>query len=237
MKLTIRNLSIYRQDSLIVQNLSTQIPSGSLTTIIGPSGSGKSTLLLSLNRLIPSQGEIFLGKTDINTIEITSLRRRIGMVFQRPALFSGTVSENLSYGPSLINEALSITEQQQLLTNVGLDISFLDRNASTLSEGQQQRLSLARTLANKPEILLLDEPTAPLDPHAALKIEELITTLQKIYNMTVLWITHDLNQAKRVSDNTLLLVGGKLIEEGPNIFSTPKDPITSLFIKGELEEY
>lgn len=199
----------------LLNNISFQIKAKTIVTLMGPSGSGKSTLLRSLNRLNePPAGSIWVNGCDITTLPIIELRRQIGMVFQTPALFDGTVASNLRYGPALQKHSLTDADCRALLDQVGLPSELLLRPVSALSGGQAQRVAFARALANKPHVLLLDEPTSALDPAATLNIEQLVRDLRDRLALTFVWVTHSIEQARRVSDQTVLLVNGILADWG-----------------------
>lgn len=195
-----------------LQNASLDIPRGKIMGIIGPSGSGKSTLLRALNRLWePPSGTVFLDGKDITSLDVLLLRRKVGMLFQLPVLFEGTVADNVRYGPQLQGKKLSDQEVYKLLTFADLDSSFFNKSGSELSVGQAQRVALARTLANEPEVLLLDEPTSALDPISTQNIEDLLLKL-KSKGMTVVMVSHSIKQIQRVADVVCLLVGGEIVE-------------------------
>ncbi len=221
----------------ILKNISVKFEGGAIHTIVGPSGAGKSTLIKLINRLIdPTHGSILIDDVDIKTIDVIDLRRRIGMVFQKPHLFEGTVKENIEYGPMLKGEKNINVEYY--LSIVGLNSEYATRDVKNLSGGEQQRVSIARTLANNPETLLLDEPTSALDPTSTEIIEKLIFYLKEKMNLTIIWITHNMEQAKRIGDYTALLNKGQLIEYAKtyDFFTNPQNEITKLFIQGKLKE-
>lgn len=198
-----------------------------MLTIIGPSGSGKSTLASLLNRLAdPDGGMLEFDGRDIKEWEVTELRRRVGLVFQTPTMLPGTVRENLEYGPRLRGISLGL-EATELLRRVGLSANFLERPATDLSGGEKGRVALARTLANRPEVLLLDEITASLDPETAREIEELILSLRQELGLTCVWVTHDLGQAERVGSLVWFLEEGLLTESGraSDFFGSPSQRI------------
>lgn len=205
----------YRQISAtsrvtVLQNVFAQVDKGSLITIIGPSGAGKSTLLSLFNRLEDVDGgKIFYRGKELREWDVLELRRQVGLVFQRPVMLPGTVLDNLLYGPRIRGKQPEMTPAE-LMEMVGLDTELLNRNAQNLSGGQQQRVALARTLANGPRILLLDEITASLDPKSAAAVENLIIRLNRERGYTCLWVTHDREQARRVSNYTWLLQNGKI---------------------------
>ena len=176
---------------------------------------GKSSLLRLLNRLDePTSGTVYLKGIDYRTIPARELRRRVGMVTQRPFLFPGNVAQNLRYGPAQRGEELPQEVLEELLLRVGLS-GYGDRNVANLSGGEAQRVSLARALANRPEILLLDEPTSSLDDDAKLEVEGLLETIMHGQGLTCTVVTHDAAQAVRLAKRALLLVSGRVVRSGP----------------------
>lgn len=199
----------------IVDDVSFSIGSGDVLAVIGPSGSGKSSLLRLLNRLDePTGGTVFLDGRDYREIAPRVLRRRVGMVLQQPFLFPGFVADNLAFGPEARGRTLSRERADELLEQVGLP-GYGERDVGRLSGGEAQRVSLARTLANEPDILLLDEPTSALDEAARLGVEELICSVIKQRNLTCIIVTHDHAQAARMAKRSLLLEVGRAVAEGP----------------------
>ncbi|MGF7429409.1 phosphate ABC transporter ATP-binding protein [Thermoanaerobacterium thermosaccharolyticum] len=222
-------------DEVILKDITIEIPRGYIYTIIGPSGAGKSTLIKLINRLIdPTEGKILIDGKDIKDYDIIELRRKIGMVFQQPYLFDGTVEDNIKYGPML--KGKKGIDVEYYLSIVGLDKNYRTRKVDDLSGGEAQRISIARTLANEPEVLLLDEPTSALDPASTQVIEELVMDLKNKLNLTFIWITHNMEQAKRVGDYTVFINKGRLVEYGETrtFFLNPKNDVTKLFIDGKL---
>ena len=199
---------------VIVGDVALKVFRGELLGIVGPSGSGKSSLLRLLNRLDePTSGTAYLDGVDYKTIPPRELRRRLGMVTQRPFLFPGTVASNLQFGPQQRGEVLSEETIQSLLQQVGL-AEFADRDVANLSGGEQQRVSLARSLANQPEMLLLDEPTSALDEDSKREVEELIRNLATATARTFVLVTHDREQARRICDRVGSMERGRLIHMG-----------------------
>lgn len=201
----------------ILTDVSFHVPSGQILAIIGPSGSGKSSLLRLVNRLDePTAGDILLAGSPYRSLAVTELRRLVGMVFQAPALFDGTVADNIAYGPRLrgATRAEQRAQAETCLARVGLEPDLLDRDSATLSGGQQQRVAFARALANDPAVLLLDEVTSALDPASSAHIEALILSLSRGEGLTILLVTHDLGLARRVADQVLVLAGGRVVEGG-----------------------
>lgn len=206
-----------------LQGLSFEVKDQDKVILFGPSGAGKSTLLFLFNRLSdPEGGNIYYKDERIEKHDITSLRKNVGLVLQSPNLFPGTVLDNLKYGPALFGE-WNENEAGKLLDYVQLPSSFLDREVDQLSGGEQQRVSLARTLANEPEMLLLDEPTSALDNRTAEEIEEVLERLIKEHQLTMLMVTHNMRQARRLGDRGLFISDGKLQEDGkiPDMLDNP----------------
>lgn len=219
---------------MILNNITGSIPKGRITTLVGPSGAGKTTLLKMCNGLLsPTSGTIFIDNQPITSYEPTALRRNVGIALQSAPMITGTVFDNLSLPRSLQGDKLTKSEAIQYLEDVGLDKSFLQRPASELSGGQRQKVSIARTLINKSSILLLDEITSALDRQSALDIEALILTLNKKYNVTIIWITHNLQQALTIGHFTWVMMDGELIETGESsLLNTPKNPRVAEFVRG-----
>lgn len=194
----------------VLDHISLKINEGEAISLIGPSGSGKSTLLRSINRLTDiNDGEIPLNDISIYKMDPIVLRQKVCMVFQIPAMFEGSVQENVEYGLKIQN-IRDPTRIKQAMIDAGLSAEFLTRNTSKLSVGEQQRVAIARTLALNPEILLLDEPTASLDPELTQRFEATIDNLMRIRDLTIIWVTHDMPQAQRVGDKIAILDGGRI---------------------------
>jgi ABC-type methionine transport system ATPase subunit len=191
----------------ILKGINAGIPEGKITCVVGPSGAGKSTLLRAVNRLIePTAGEVYLSGLPTSEMDPLVLRRRVGMVFQLPALFGASVEDAILYGTRLIGQS---ADAGRLLEMVGLDTSFENRDPRTLSVGQQQRVSIARALALDPEVLLMDEPTSALDEAARRHIEELVRELNARLDLTTVLVSHALDQVERVADHVVLLATGR----------------------------
>ncbi|MBV7336684.1 phosphate ABC transporter ATP-binding protein [Chloroflexi bacterium TSY] len=234
----LKNLSLQRNNRTILSDVSLRVAAGEIVCLLGPSGGGKSSLLRCLNLLTqPPPGTVFLDGEDVTTLDVTKVRRRVGMVFQVAALFSGTVADNLAFGPNLHQESLSPDEIAELLTLADLDPALAVRPTDTLSGGQAQRVSLARALANQPNALLLDEPTSALDPGAVCRIEEAVVRLRDTLGITVLWVTHNIEEARRVADRVYLLVDGQVVDEGTpeHLLKPDSHHLTATFAAGELE--
>ncbi|GBD85002.1 putative ABC transporter ATP-binding protein YbbL [bacterium BMS3Abin02] len=184
-----------------------------ITVIVGPSGAGKTTLLRLCNRLaVPDRGSIRFRGEDLSTMDTLALRRKVGMVFQHPVLFGGTGLDNLRVAEPSIAEP----EARALFQSVGLDESFLDGAVDDLSGGEAQRLCLARTLATGPEVLLMDEPTASLDPAATERLEGLVRGLDGV---PILWVTHDVSQVRRLADEVMAIVDRRLVSDEASVQS------------------
>lgn len=245
-----KNLSVKFNNQLAIKNVNTLFKEGTITSIIGPSGCGKSTFLKSINRLHDDcmnakvEGQIVLNGSNIydSKIDVVEIRRKIGMVFQKPNPFMGmSILENITIGIK-INHLLPKNKWNEAaciaLTKVGLWNEVKDKlhhSGLELSGGQQQRLCMARALAVSPQVLLMDEPTSALDPIATNHIEELILKLKD--ELTIIMVTHNLNQAKRTSDQTLFFHNGECIEMGSteNIFNKPIDSRTEEYINSHLD--
>lgn len=217
----------------ILNGIDAEIPKGMVVGIIGPSGSGKSTVLRALNRLWePPRGTVFLDGRDILDLDVLNLRRKVGMLFQLPALFEGSVADNIRYGPLLRGQKLTDSEVYKLLTLADLGSSFYNKNGHELSVGQAQRVALARTLANEPEVLLLDEPTSALDPISTQNIEDCIVKLKKKTGMTVVMVSHSIKQIQRIADVVCLLVNGEIVEIlSPDKLHEAKHPMALRFLE------
>lgn len=229
----------YEIDQLsILNNISGVFYESKITTLVGPSGAGKTTLLKMCNGLLsPTTGEIFLHDKPLDSYESTSLRRNVGIVLQNAPIIRGTVYENLALPLSLQNKKLSKGTVISLLEDVGLKENILTRQAVDLSGGQRQKLAIARTLMNRPNILLLDEITSSLDPTSVQEIEQLILKINEKYDVTIIWITHNIDQAKRIGDFTWVMMSGQLLESGDsNLLRNTSNEKIQHFIEGVTEE-
>jgi phosphate transport system ATP-binding protein len=250
-KLKVQDFSVFYGDFQALRDVTIDIPIHHITSIIGPSGCGKSTFLRAFNRmndLIPNtsnRGQIFLDDRDLFGIDVVELRKRVGMVFQRPNPFPKTIFDNVAYGP----RAHGLRDRAELAEIVERSLrdaalwdevkDDLDKSGLALSGGQQQRLCIARALAVEPEVILMDEPASALDPIATLRIEELIQTLKKDY--TIVIVTHNMQQAARASDYTMFFNmaedrAGYLVECGltAEIFTNPREKLTEDYITGRF---
>ena len=243
-----RALNLYYGDNHALKDISIQIPANKITALIGPSGCGKSTFLKTLNRmndLVPGvriDGEVFYNGENIygKDVDVTRLRRQIGMVFQKANPFPMSIYDNIAYGPrthGVKNRAKLDDIVERSLRDAAIWDEVKDRlkkSALGLSGGQQQRLCIARALAVEPDILLMDESTSALDPISTSKIEELAMELKNRY--TVVMVTHNMQQAVRVSDETAFFLLGELVEFGETerLFSHPQDKRTVDYITGRF---
>jgi ABC-type phosphate transport system ATPase subunit len=210
--ISVKNLKKSLDGKQVLRGVNLEVNKGEIMAVVGPSGSGKSTLLRCLNRLIEMDGGkvIFEGK-DIKSLPTVTLRRKIVLVHQESAMFEGTVSENVSFGPALIGE-VDPAHINKCLAEAGLFSEFGKKDASKLSGGEKKRVALARALALRPKVLLLDEPTAGVDPKNIEQVEKTIIAFSKNHRLTVLWVTHHVEQAKRVSTRIANLKEGTVKE-------------------------
>ena len=200
---------------VLVTGATFEVHKGETLAIVGPSGSGKSSLLRLLNRLDePTSGTVYLDGVDYRQIAPRELRRRAGMVTQRPYLFPGTVADNLQFGPRQRGQELSPEVVEELLAGVGL-AGYGSRDVANLSGGEAQRVSFARALANSPEALLLDEPTSALDDDAKRGVETLIQQIGREQGIACVLVTHEVGQAERLAERALILEAGRIVRSGP----------------------
>jgi phosphate transport system ATP-binding protein len=244
MRMTISKVNFFYGPKQVLFDININIASNKVTSLIGPSGCGKSTLLRTLNRMHETvnssrlEGEILIDNQNILAQDVTALRRRVGMVFQRPNPFPKSIFENVAYGLRINGVKGSISDAvEKSLRHAALWDEVKDqlhKSAYELSGGQQQRLCIARALAVEPEVLLLDEPCSALDPISTAKIEELLVQLKDLCTIAI--VTHNMQQAARVSDFTAFLLTGQLIEFSPtpHLFTTPSDARTEAYITGRF---
>jgi phosphate transport system ATP-binding protein len=247
-KISLRNLNFYYGKAHALKNINLNIPERQVTAFIGPSGCGKSTLLRTLNRmydLYPGQraeGEILLDGDNIleKGTDLNKLRARVGMVFQKPTPFPMSIYDNIAFGIKLyesmnrsaMDERVEWALKKAALWNEVKD--KLNQSGYSLSGGQQQRLCIARGIAVKPDVLLLDEPASALDPISTARIEELVHELKTDYTIAI--VTHNMQQAARVSDFTAYMYLGEMIEFGKTdvVFTNPKQKATEDYITGKF---
>ena len=247
-KISVRRLNLYYGENHALKDVNMEIRDRTITAFIGPSGCGKSTFLKCMNRmndLVESariEGQILLDGEDIydKRVDTTLLRKKVGMVFQQPNPFPMSIYDNIAYGPRIHGMKAKaqldrIVEEALCKAAIFEEVKDrLKKSALGLSGGQQQRLCIARALAVEPEVLLMDEPTSALDPISTLKIEELMESLKKKY--TIVIVTHNMQQAARVSDDTAFFLLGEMVESGPTktLFARPKDKRTEDYITGRF---
>lgn len=246
-KFNISNLDLYYTDFHALKNVNLDLSEKEITAFIGPSGCGKSTLLKSLNRMndlvegCKITGEITLDGVDIyKNIDVNLLRKRVGMVFQKPNPFPMSIYDNIAYGPrthGIHNKSQLDDIVEKSLRGAAIWDEVKDRlkkSALGMSGGQQQRLCIARALAVQPDVLLMDEPTSALDPISTSKVEDLALELKKDY--TIIMVTHNMQQAARISDNTAFFLLGEVVEydKTEKLFSMPKDRRTEDYITGRF---
>lgn len=242
--LSLKDVCVAYDKKTVLKNINLNIVKNKITAIIGPSGCGKSTLLKSMNLMVLEEedcklsGEIYLDNKNLKDINVDDVRKQIGLVFQNPTPFPFSIYKNMTYGPlyygirdkktlnGIVKDKLTFAGLYDEIEN---DIYM---NASKLSGGQQQRLCIARALTVEPKVLLLDEPCSALDIINTSKIEEMLKELSKEY--TVVIVTHNLSQAKRISDYTAFILNGRLVEYGPtkSLFDSPNDKRTMEYIQG-----
>ncbi|MBQ3005216.1 MAG: phosphate ABC transporter ATP-binding protein [Clostridia bacterium] len=246
--ISVRNLNLFYSNSQALKNINIDIEKNTLTALIGPSGCGKSTFLKTLNRMndliqgVKIEGTIKYSGQNIfdKDVDVNELRKKVGMVFQKPNPFPMSIYDNVAYGPRThgiknkirLNE---IVEDSLKATAIWDEVKDrLKKSALGLSGGQQQRLCIARALAVRPQILLMDEPTSALDPISTAKIEDLLSELKK--NYTIIMVTHNMQQALRISDRTAFFLMGELVEysKTDELFAFPKDKRTEDYITGRF---
>ena len=246
--ISVKDLNLWYGQTKALKDINIEIPEKSITALIGPSGCGKSTFLKTINRmndLVPGvriEGNVEYGGQNIfdPAVNVNELRKEIGMVFQKPNPFPMSIYDNIAYGPrthGIKNKAKLDDIVEKSLKGAAIWDEVKDRlkkSALGLSGGQQQRLCIARALAVEPKILLMDEPTSALDPISTSKIEELASELKKCY--TIIIVTHNMQQAVRISDNTAFFLLGELVEYGETekMFANPRDKRTEDYITGRF---
>ena len=246
-KIRVNDLDLYYGEKQALKDINMEIKENEVTALIGPSGCGKSTFLRCLNRMndlidcVKINGEIYLEDEEIlTTNDVINLRTRVGMVFQKANLFPMSIYDNVAYGPK--NQGIKDKKQldkivEESLRGAAIWDEVKDRLKSPalgLSGGQQQRVCIARTIAMKPDVILMDEPTSALDPISTAKVEDLMATLKNQY--TIVIVTHNMQQAARISDKTAFFLNGELIEfnKTKDIFTIPHDKRTEDYIAGRF---
>lgn len=246
-KLSIKNLDLFYGDNQALKNINIDIKENKVTALIGPSGCGKSTFLRTLNRMndlienVRIEGKVEVDGEDIyQTEDVIRLRTKVGMVFQKPNPFPMSIYDNIAYGPRIhgIRDKKTLDKiVEESLKGAAIWDEVKDRLKSSalgLSGGQQQRICIARAIAMKPEVILMDEPTSALDPISTSKVEELIEELKNDY--TIVIVTHNMQQAARISDDTAFFLNGVLVEhnETKAMFTNPRDKRTEDYITGRF---
>ena len=246
-KLTVRNLDLFYGEKQALKKINMDIKANKVTALIGPSGCGKSTFLRTLNRMndlidnVKIEGVVEVDGEDIyKDNDVIKLRTKVGMVFQKPNLFPMSIYDNVAYGPrvhGIKDKKILDKIVEESLKGAAIWDEVKDRlktPALGLSGGQQQRVCIARTIAMKPDVILMDEPTSALDPISTSKIEDLISELKKDY--TIVIVTHNMQQAARISDETGFFLNGELIEYNntKEIFTVPSDKRTEDYITGRF---
>jgi len=245
---TVSNFDVWINEAHILDDVSIEFPEKQITCIIGPSGGGKSTLIRSLNRIndevdgLVTEGVIRFNGRDIQSkeLDVVELRTQVGMVFQKPCVFPKSIFENVLFGVQQQRklsklEKLHLVEESLKAVYLWKEVSHrLHDKANSLSIGQQQRLCIARTLAVKPKVILLDEPTSSLDPVSSRAIEDMMIKLKEQY--TIIFVTHNIQQAKRIADNLVFICNGRVIEQGDSsaIFDKPKALETKDYLSDEF---
>lgn len=247
-KISVKDLNLYYGSNHALKNVNMEIKEKAITAFIGPSGCGKSTFLKCINRMndlvdnVRIEGTVLLDGENIydKKVDPTLLRKKVGMVFQQPNPFPMSIYDNIAYGPR-VHGIKNKSQLDEIVENALRDAAIFDevkdrlkKSALGLSGGQQQRLCIARALAVQPEVLLMDEPTSALDPISTLKIEDLMQDLKKKYTVAI--VTHNMQQATRVSDDTAFFLVGEVVEFGTtdDIFTRPRDKRTEDYITGRF---
>ncbi len=228
------NVSLAKNGKQILRGIDWQVGAGQVSIVLGPTGSGKTSLLRLLNRLDdPTSGEVRYMGEPIRSMDVGELRRQVVMVLQQPFLFEGRVLDNVLYGAHLHGLEVSVEEITSL---VGIGRDMLGQDSGTLSVGQSQKVSIARAVALKPRVLLLDEPTSGLDPTSTLQIEAMLSGLVSALDLTCVFVTHHIEQARRLGHRGILLIDGARVEERgiQEMLSSPHDERTRRFIEGDL---
>jgi ABC-type methionine transport system ATPase subunit len=231
----LRGVAQERGGTEILRDVTLNLPRTAITALIGPSGAGKTSLLRLLNRLDdPTAGEVWFDGQPIDRYPVKALRRRVGFVFQAPAMFAGTVADNLRTAVAIGGAAGASNppDMERVLDAVGLSARYAERDAESLSGGEKQRVSIARALMTRPEVLLLDEPTSALDPEIAERLLATVEELTRSYGVAVVMVTHRLCEARAASTFTVMLEAGRVVESGPTeqIFSAATNPRTRAYL-------
>ncbi|MFJ7936769.1 phosphate ABC transporter ATP-binding protein [Sporosarcina sp. NPDC096371] len=231
------NVDYSVDDINILKKITGSFPKGKITTLVGPSGAGKTTMLKLCNGLIsPTAGDIFIDDVSVLDYDPIELRRHVGIALQSAPMIKGTVFQNLALPMELRGQQLTEQEAIRILDDVGLDKHFLQQKTNDLSGGQRQKVSIARTLINRSNILLLDEITSALDRASLREIEELIVKINRQFGVTIIWITHNLEQALAIGDYTWVLKDGHVVETGDSdLLTSSTNEFVKRFVQGEIE--
>lgn len=234
----LENITKKYGESIVLENFNLQINSGEFVTIIGSSGCGKTTVLKLVNGLlIPEKGSVFIDEKDISKVDQNALRRGIGYVIQNIGLFPHMdIFENVAYVPKLIKMKNSdiISRVESLMEVVGLDSEIMDRYPNELSGGQKQRVGIARALAAKPTIMLMDEPFGAIDEITRKTLQEEIQRIHKMLDITILFVTHDIREALKLGQRVIVMDSGKIIQDGKpsQIQSNPINEFVDKLVNG-----
>lgn len=233
--ISFQDVSMKRGEQQVLKRISGQIPKGKITTLVGPSGAGKSTLLKLCNGLLSlDEGTITILEKRLQDWEPVELRTRVSMALQSAPMISGTVEENLTLPYALQGAEVDVDKMKRIIKEVGLDSDYLQRDSRDLSGGQRQKVSIARTLLMEPDILLLDEITSALDRASRQEVEALIQHIHKTFGTTIIWITHNLEQAQRIGHYTWVMMDGELVEQGESaLLENPQNERVRQFVRGD----
>ncbi len=232
----LRAISQAKGGQEILHGIDLQIAEGKVTSLIGPSGAGKSSLIRLLNRLDdPSSGAITYDGAPLTDRPVRQLRTEVGFVFQSPAMFGGTVADNLRKAAAIASPG-AVPDAAKLaaaLDAAELDASYLERDATRLSGGEAQRVSIARSLMTSPRALLLDEPTSALDPEVAERLMQTVVRLNRERGLSIVMVTHRLAEARAFSDETVMLEKGRVVEQGPTaeLFANSRETRTREYVR------
>lgn len=234
-EISFQDVSMKRGEQQVLKRISGQIPKGKITTLVGPSGAGKSTLLKLCNGLLsPDEGTITILGKRLQEWDPVELRTRVSMALQSAPMISGTVEENLTLPYALQGAEVDVDKMKRIIKEVGLDSDYLQRDSRDLSGGQRQKVSIARTLLMEPDILLLDEITSALDRASRQEVEALIQHIHKTFGTTIIWITHNLEQAQRIGHYTWVMMDGELVEQGESaLLENPQNERVRQFVRGD----
>lgn len=237
MKLSFKNVNLSINKQNILKNINIEFESGKIVLILGPSGAGKSSLLRLMNALTdPDNGSIFLDNQEFKEIKTIEIRKKIGMIFQKPALFEGTVFDNLIWGLKTQKKVIDKTEIEKILINLEIPLEYLEKNIESLSVGEQQRICIIRSLLVNPDILLFDEPVSALDPQRAKKVLELIKRINTDFNKSIFLVSHILKSSIELAHKICFMHSGEIIFYGDKEdFKKSDNPLIQKFMEEENE--